>query len=175
MKRAFLALRFRPPVARSGPRHRPSMNGELAQAMALVAHGSAWLQHPDTGPPPSLAVENSTFRYFRSASFVTSTSPTASATQTTDAAARWLQAVRHNGVDRPWLATHNTSSWSSHSPSRGSLRASEQESHLALLRLQIWIDARVPRITKTNRPTTRRTVMSPEYVPATSMTVNKAR
>lgn len=72
--------------------------------MALVAHGNAWLQRPDVGPPPSLEVDSSTFQYVRSVAFVASTGPVASRSPTVDAVAPWLTALRSSGLDRLRLA-----------------------------------------------------------------------
>lgn len=46
------------------------MNGTLAQAVALVAHGNAWLRAPDsTSHPDDFELTNSTFQYVRSVRF----------------------------------------------------------------------------------------------------------
>ena len=76
------------------------MNGELAQVIALAAHGSAWLARP-LSDPPRLEPDNSTFKYVARVHFQLSdpgTSPPG-----TSSVAEWLQAARERSIERFWL------------------------------------------------------------------------
>ena len=77
------------------------MNGELAQAIALATHGSAWLRDPTRSrPPPELDRTNTTFQFVRSVSFVEKRRWRTSR-QTT--VASWLGELAAQGVERLWL------------------------------------------------------------------------
>ena len=71
------------------------MNGELAQAIALAAHGSAWLREP-SGPAPGLE-SASTFDYVQSISFVLDGREIASSVSA------WFDGLRGRAIDRVWL------------------------------------------------------------------------
>jgi hypothetical protein len=75
------------------------VNGELAQTMALAAHGSAWLARADGTPPPDLLASNSSFRYVRAVSF---TGPAEGAAG--DSVVAWLDGLRGRGAQRVWVA-----------------------------------------------------------------------
>ena len=78
------------------------MNGELAQTMALAAHGSAWLARQDDAPPPALDTTNTTFRYVREITFTGP--PPAAAVR--EGVGGWLEALRDRRVERVWLVLH---------------------------------------------------------------------
>jgi len=71
------------------------VNGELAQAIALAAHGNVWLRN-GSGPPPDL-VSSSTFEYVQSIGFVLD------GTEVAGAVAEWFEDLRVRGVRRLWL------------------------------------------------------------------------
>jgi len=72
-----------------------AVNGELAQAIALAAHGNGWLR-TGSGPPPDLA-SSSTFEYVESIRFVLDGTEVASGVGT------WLEGLRDRAVQRLWL------------------------------------------------------------------------
>lgn len=80
------------------------MNGELAQLIAVAAHGSAWLAGRTGEEPPDLEGGNSTFEYVHSVRFELPgrllRAPTVSSS-----VADWLLAARQRGAGRLWLAT----------------------------------------------------------------------
>ena len=69
------------------------MNGELAQSIALVAHGNAYLSDLDAAPP-SLEAGNSVFRYVGSIAFRLLGGATLTGT------AAWYEELRRQGVER---------------------------------------------------------------------------
>jgi hypothetical protein len=78
------------------------MDGELAQLVAVVAHGNAYLS--GRVPAPELAHSNSTFKYVESVRFVRPSgagsidrAPLATAT------AAWFEALGSLGAERIWL------------------------------------------------------------------------
>ena len=79
------------------------MHGELAQVIALAAHGSAWLSGITAGPPPRLENGNSTFQYVRRVRFEFRRSSFGPATSTSDVGG-WLEGARERGIDRCWLS-----------------------------------------------------------------------
>jgi hypothetical protein len=80
------------------------MHGELAQLIALGAHGSAWLAGRTGAGPPELEGTNSTFQYVRDVRFELEGSVLRKGVVSSDAAS-WLLAVRARGVNRLWLVT----------------------------------------------------------------------
>jgi hypothetical protein len=75
------------------------VNGELAQTMALAAHGSAWLALGDGAPPPDLLATNSTFRYVRQVLAIDPAVPDG----VVDGVAPWLTRRRDRHVEGIWL------------------------------------------------------------------------
>ena len=71
------------------------MNGELAQAIALAAHGSSWLHDPSNAAPD--LASSSTFDYVQSISFVLDRRVIA------NAVADWFDGLRDREVGRLWL------------------------------------------------------------------------
>lgn len=86
------------------------MNGELAQAIALAAHGSAWLGGR-TGPaPPPLETSNSTFQFVRAIRFGLAGSFMKSAIESASVE-EWLVALQKRQIARIWLATGEQAPW----------------------------------------------------------------
>ena len=79
------------------------VHGELAQLIALAAHGSAWLAGRTGALPPDLEGTNSTFRFVRQIRFELEGSLVHKPVVATDVAS-WLEVARHRGVTRLWLA-----------------------------------------------------------------------
>jgi hypothetical protein len=79
------------------------VHGELAQVIALAAHGSAWLSGITTGPPPPLENGNSTFQYVRRVRFELRRSSFRPATSASDVGG-WLEGAREREIDRYWLS-----------------------------------------------------------------------
>jgi hypothetical protein len=79
------------------------VHGELAQLIALAAHGSAWLAGRTGALPPDLEGTNSTFRFVRQVRFELEGSLLHKPVIATDVAS-WLEDVRHRGLTRLWLA-----------------------------------------------------------------------
>ena len=79
------------------------MHSELAQLIALAAHGSAWLAGRTGDLPPDLERTNSTFKVVRQVRFELEGSLLHKAVIATDVAS-WLADARHRGVTRLWLA-----------------------------------------------------------------------
>jgi hypothetical protein len=79
-----------------------SVNGELAQVIALAAHGTSWLRRPSV-PPPALDANNSTFQYVGRVDFHPIGPATADEGRSPSPVGRWLQLLREAGVDRLWL------------------------------------------------------------------------
>ena len=79
------------------------MHGELAQVIALAAHGSAWLAGLTGGPPPRLENSNSTFQYVRRVRFELRRSSLRAVTGASDVGA-WLEEAREREIDRIWLS-----------------------------------------------------------------------
>jgi hypothetical protein len=80
------------------------MNAELAELIALVAHGNAFLY--GLRQPAELTQGNSTFQYVKSVRFVRpleSGSADSSVVATTTAG--WLETIRSAGAERLWLLT----------------------------------------------------------------------
>jgi hypothetical protein len=73
------------------------MNGELAQAAALVAHGNAWLSRDQAARDAIADFENrnSTFQYVRTVEFQDSSGEAVSRT-----AEAWLESVTRDGFDK---------------------------------------------------------------------------
>lgn len=78
------------------------MHGELAEVVALAAHGSVWLSGVLPGSPPPLDTTNSTFQYVRRVRFEFCSSTLQGAATAPDVGA-WLQGARERGIDRLWL------------------------------------------------------------------------
>jgi hypothetical protein len=80
------------------------VHGELAQLIAVAAHGSAWLAGRTGNDPPDLERTNSTFQYVRSVRFELPgrllRAPTVSSS-----VAEWLVQARRRSVSRLSLAT----------------------------------------------------------------------
>lgn len=77
------------------------MNGELANAIALALHGTAWLRSP-SAPPPDLEGLNSTFQYISSIQF----EPPPRRWRHTEpltGAGTWLHWLRAQKARRIWL------------------------------------------------------------------------
>ena len=72
------------------------MNGELAQTMALAAHGSSWLAGSDGTPPPDLERTNSAFRFTRSLAW-------AIGRRDGRGVGSWLTDLRAEAVERLWV------------------------------------------------------------------------
>lgn len=83
------------------------MRGELAQLIALVGHGNAFLH--GLRPPIELARTNSTFEYVESVRFVGPARPPGSSEPPTSATttAAWLEALKSSGAERLWLVVPN--------------------------------------------------------------------
>jgi len=79
------------------------VHGELAQVIALAAHGSVWLAGIATGPPPQLVADNSTFQYVRRVRFELRRSSLRRGTMASDVGG-WLQDAREREIDRFWLS-----------------------------------------------------------------------
>ena len=79
------------------------VHGELAQLIALAAHGSAWLAGRTGAVPPDLEGTNSTFRFVRQVRFELEGSLLHKPVVATDVAS-WLEDVRQRGLTRLWLA-----------------------------------------------------------------------
>jgi hypothetical protein len=73
------------------------VHGELAQVIALAAHGSAWLAGITPGPPPRLDAENTTFEFVRRVRFALDGSSASDV-------AGWLLDARGRGIERFWLS-----------------------------------------------------------------------
>jgi hypothetical protein len=80
------------------------VNVELAQLIALAAHGSAWLTGRAGEMPPDLEDGNSTFQYVRSVRFELP-GRLLRASTVSSSVTDWLVAVRQRDVDRLFLAT----------------------------------------------------------------------
>jgi hypothetical protein len=78
------------------------VHGELAQVIALAAHGSAWLKGILPGPPPPLDADNSTFQYVRRVRFDFCSSSVQTTATVADVGG-WLQGARAREIDRLWL------------------------------------------------------------------------
>jgi len=78
------------------------VDGQLAQLVALAAHGSAWLAGRTGHDSPQLD-GNSTFQYVRGVRFELAGKLLRSSTVSTDVA-DWLVGVRHRGITRLRLA-----------------------------------------------------------------------
>ena len=78
------------------------MNPELAQLIALAAHGTAWLRSSVRSLPPALDTKNSAFRNVRVRFELRSAVHTEPLTATT--VAEWLQQLLARNVDRIMLA-----------------------------------------------------------------------
>jgi len=79
------------------------VHGELAQLIALAAHGSAWLAGRTGDLPPDLEGTNSTFKFVRQIRFELEGSLLHKPVVATDLAS-WLEEARHRAVTRLWLA-----------------------------------------------------------------------
>jgi hypothetical protein len=79
------------------------VHGELAQVIALAAHGSAWLGGITGGPPPRLENGNSTLQYVRRVRFELRRSSFWPATSASDVGG-WLEGARSREIDRFWLS-----------------------------------------------------------------------
>ena len=82
------------------------MNGELAQAIALATHGTAWLRDPAARLPAALAMDSSTFQYLRSVEFTLEERRWLGPRRlraTMPDVATWLERLRGNGIERLWL------------------------------------------------------------------------
>lgn len=122
------------------------MNGELANAIALGLHGSAWLASPQ-GEAPALERSNSTFGYVDTVEFITTdaldgTASPAGTTSGVSGTETWLEALRAHGVGRLWLVLST--------PERGALpphvaSAFAGNAHWGLLadgdRPTVWVPA----------------------------------
>jgi hypothetical protein len=78
------------------------VHGELAQLIALAAHGSVWLAGITPGPAPRLDAGNSMFRFVRRVRFELNESSRRGSTTASDVAS-WLQGAQDRGVERFWL------------------------------------------------------------------------
>jgi hypothetical protein len=79
------------------------VHGELAQVIALAAHGSAWLRGITAGPPPRLESGNSTFQYVRRVRFEFRRASFWPVTSASDVGG-WLDGAREREIDRFWLS-----------------------------------------------------------------------
>jgi hypothetical protein len=79
------------------------VHGELAQVIALAAHGSAWLRGITAGAPPPLENGNSTFQYVRRVRFEIRRSSFRPATSASGVGG-WLEGAREREIDRFWLS-----------------------------------------------------------------------
>jgi hypothetical protein len=84
------------------------VNGELAQLIAIAAHGSAWLAGRTGDAPPALEQTNSTFHYVRQVQFELERSLLRKRVVQLDVAG-WLAEARRRGVSRLWLAVPGAS------------------------------------------------------------------
>ena len=80
----------------------PPMNGELAQLIALAAHGSVWLQD-SRGPAPELMDGNSTFQYVGNVEFDMGRTRLLRRSRVLSLVSDWFDALRLAGVTRLWL------------------------------------------------------------------------
>lgn len=81
-----------------------TMNADLAQTVALAAHGDAWLRVG--GPAPELFPDHSAFRHVRRLAFVRSEPPVFSQRRDRDpATAPWYQDLRDRGASALQMAT----------------------------------------------------------------------
>jgi hypothetical protein len=79
------------------------VNGELAQTMAIAAHGTAWLADRAGAPPPDLDATNSTFRFVRSVTW-------SIGRRDGRGVASWLLDLREQGVDHLWVVIDDDAS-----------------------------------------------------------------
>jgi hypothetical protein len=79
------------------------MHGELAQVIALAAHGSLWLAGNPDDPAPPLEAGNSTFEYVRRVVFELHDSAAGSSRSAADVEG-WLNDARERGIERFWLS-----------------------------------------------------------------------
>jgi len=79
------------------------VHGELAQLIAIAAHGSAWLAGRTGAAPPELEGASSTFQYVRGVRFELAGSLLKSSIISDDVA-DWFAGVRRRGITRLWLA-----------------------------------------------------------------------
>jgi len=79
------------------------VHGELAQLIAISAHGSAWLAGRSGDAPPGLQQANSTFQYVRQVQFELERSLLRKPVVQSDLVG-WLAEARRRGVTRLWLA-----------------------------------------------------------------------
>jgi hypothetical protein len=77
------------------------VHGELAQLIALAAHGSVWLS--GTEPPPQLEAVNSTFEYVRRVAFDLHDSSDGRSWAAADVGG-WLNDAREREIERFWLS-----------------------------------------------------------------------
>jgi len=78
------------------------MDGELAQAIALVAYGNVYLNQRPPGPAPELWNANSTFRYVGSVRFPY-TGLEGKEIEDSNRTSDWLEKLRSRGAKRLWL------------------------------------------------------------------------
>jgi hypothetical protein len=86
------------------------VNGELAQLIAIAAHGSAWLAGRSGEAPPALEGANSTFQYVRQVRFELERSLLRKPIVQSDVAG-WLAEARRRGVTRLWLSVRDGTSF----------------------------------------------------------------
>lgn len=80
------------------------MHGELAQAIALAAHGSAWLAGITTDASPRLETDNSTFRYVRRVRFELRGSFLRRRPTAAPDVGQWLEGAHEREIERFWLS-----------------------------------------------------------------------
>ena len=90
------------------------MNPELAQLIALAAHGTAWLRSSVRSSPPVLDAKNSAFKNVRVRFELRSAVDTDPLTATT--IPEWLQQLRVRNVDRIMLAPIDADEPGEHQP-----------------------------------------------------------
>ena len=78
------------------------MNGELAQAAALVAHGNHWFRVGGGAAPAPISLEGAAFQFVSSVDFVLVDDAGTQVERFADVAA-WLEALQARGIDRLWL------------------------------------------------------------------------
>lgn len=81
------------------------MNGELASAAALVAHGTLWLSSENNQSPPDLLDSNSSFKFVRRVEFQVGRSGLLGRRRVVLGTAEWLAELKRDGVQKLHLVT----------------------------------------------------------------------
>jgi hypothetical protein len=78
------------------------MDGELAQAIALVGYGNVFLNQRQLGPAPELSTADSTFRYVGSVKFLY-TGADQKEIEVSKSTSGWLEKLHSQVAKRLWL------------------------------------------------------------------------